>query len=171
MTSADSLTSFVVRVSSGKNIFLSPIPAASTLNCFGILRTSCCCAHSSPFQSLLCNSCSSVQTFAVSLPSVLRLRVTTLRLATLRVVNPRDGTSTLHFFSQISAPTGNLKHTPSFAFPKFYLQIPVLNRASLSVRFCSCRAHTRVLRQAGGSCFYDSEVLNSSFVHLMKFIA
>ena len=25
--------------------------------------------------------------------------------------------------------------------------------------------------KAGGSCFYDSEVLNSSFVHLMKFSA
>jgi len=30
---------------------------------------------------------------------------------------------------------------------------------------------TWVLRQAGGACFYDSEVLNSSFVHLMKFSA
>jgi hypothetical protein len=25
--------------------------------------------------------------------------------------------------------------------------------------------------KAGGSCFYESEVLNSSFVHLMKFSA
>jgi len=25
--------------------------------------------------------------------------------------------------------------------------------------------------KAGGECFYDSEVLNSSFVHLMKFRA
>ena len=25
--------------------------------------------------------------------------------------------------------------------------------------------------KAGGSCFYDGEVLNSSFVHLMKFSA
>lgn len=25
--------------------------------------------------------------------------------------------------------------------------------------------------KAGGSCFYDSEVLNSSFVHLIKFSA
>jgi len=25
--------------------------------------------------------------------------------------------------------------------------------------------------KAGGACFYDSEVLNSSFVHLRKFIA
>lgn len=25
--------------------------------------------------------------------------------------------------------------------------------------------------KAGGACFYDSEVLNSSFVHLMKFSA
>ncbi|WKZ76139.1 MAG: hypothetical protein QY303_04420 [Vicingaceae bacterium] len=25
--------------------------------------------------------------------------------------------------------------------------------------------------KAGGSCFYDNEVLNSSFVHLMKFSA
>ncbi len=25
--------------------------------------------------------------------------------------------------------------------------------------------------KAGGSCFYDSEVLNPSFVHLMKFSA
>jgi hypothetical protein len=25
--------------------------------------------------------------------------------------------------------------------------------------------------KAGASCFYDSEVLNSSFVHLMKFCA
>ncbi len=29
--------------------------------------------------------------------------------------------------------------------------------------------HNSRFAKAGGSCFYDSEVLNSSFVHLMKF--
>ena len=32
-------------------------------------------------------------------------------------------------------------------------------------------AHNSALAKAGVSCFYDSEVLNSSFVHLMKFSA
>ena len=31
--------------------------------------------------------------------------------------------------------------------------------------------HNSRFAKAGGSCFYDSEVLNSSFVHLMKFSA
>jgi hypothetical protein len=30
-------------------------------------------------------------------------------------------------------------------------------------------AHNSRFAKAGVSCFYDSEVLNSSFVHLMKF--
>jgi len=33
------------------------------------------------------------------------------------------------------------------------------------------RAANSRFAKAGGSCFYDSEVLNSSFVHLMKFSA
>jgi len=33
------------------------------------------------------------------------------------------------------------------------------------------RRHNITYTQAGVSCFYDSEVLNSSFVHLMKFSA
>ena len=33
-----------------------------------------------------------------------------------------------------------------------------------------CRLNSRFAK-AGVSCFYDSEVLNSSFVHLMKFSA
>jgi len=33
-----------------------------------------------------------------------------------------------------------------------------------------CRLNSRFAK-AGGSCFYDSEVLNSSFVLLMKFCA
>jgi hypothetical protein len=33
------------------------------------------------------------------------------------------------------------------------------------------RTHNSRFAKAGVSCFYDSEVLNSSFVHLMKFIA
>jgi hypothetical protein len=33
-----------------------------------------------------------------------------------------------------------------------------------------CNKHSRFAK-AGVSCFYDSEVLNSSFVHLMKFSA
>ena len=32
-------------------------------------------------------------------------------------------------------------------------------------------AHNSRFAKAGVSCFYDSEVLNSSFVHLMKFSA
>ena len=32
-------------------------------------------------------------------------------------------------------------------------------------------AYNSRFAKAGGSCFYDSEVLNSSFVHLMKFSA
>lgn len=31
------------------------------------------------------------------------------------------------------------------------------------------RPHNSRFAKAGVSCFYDSEVLNSSFVHLMKF--
>ena len=31
--------------------------------------------------------------------------------------------------------------------------------------------HNSRFAKAGGSCFYDSEGLNSSFVHLMKFSA
>jgi hypothetical protein len=33
------------------------------------------------------------------------------------------------------------------------------------------RPHNSRFAKAGVSCFYDSEVLNSSFVHLMKFSA
>ena len=33
------------------------------------------------------------------------------------------------------------------------------------------RTHNSRFAKAGVSCFYDSEVLNSSFVHLMKFSA
>ena len=33
------------------------------------------------------------------------------------------------------------------------------------------RPHNSRFAKAGGACFYDSEVLNSSFVHLMKFSA
>lgn len=33
------------------------------------------------------------------------------------------------------------------------------------------RRHNSRFAKAGVSCFYDSEVLNSSFVHLMKFSA
>jgi len=33
------------------------------------------------------------------------------------------------------------------------------------------RPHNSRFAKAGVSCFYDSEVLNSSFVHLMKFCA
>lgn len=33
------------------------------------------------------------------------------------------------------------------------------------------RRHNSSYTQEGVSCFYDSEVLNSSFVHLMKFSA
>jgi hypothetical protein len=33
------------------------------------------------------------------------------------------------------------------------------------------RTHNSRFAKAGASCFYDSEVLNSSFVHLMKFSA
>lgn len=32
-------------------------------------------------------------------------------------------------------------------------------------------ANSRFAKAGGGSCFFDSEVLNSSFVHLMKFSA
>jgi hypothetical protein len=32
-------------------------------------------------------------------------------------------------------------------------------------------AHNSRFAKAGASCFYESEVLNSSFVHLMKFSA
>jgi hypothetical protein len=32
-------------------------------------------------------------------------------------------------------------------------------------------AYNNRFAKAGGSCFYDSEVLNSNFVHLMKFSA
>lgn len=41
--------------------------------------TSHCCGYSSLLLCLLCNFCSSVQTFAVSLPSVLTSQSTTLR--------------------------------------------------------------------------------------------
>ena len=34
-----------------------------------------------------------------------------------------------------------------------------------------CRTHNITYTQAGVSCFYDSEALNSSFVHPMKFSA
>jgi hypothetical protein len=33
------------------------------------------------------------------------------------------------------------------------------------------RTHNSRFAKAGVSCFYESEVLNSSFVHLMKFSA
>ena len=33
------------------------------------------------------------------------------------------------------------------------------------------RTHNSRFAKAGVSCFYDSEVLNSSFMHLMKFSA
>ena len=33
------------------------------------------------------------------------------------------------------------------------------------------RPHNNRFAKAGVSCFYDNEVLNSSFVHLMKFSA
>jgi hypothetical protein len=33
------------------------------------------------------------------------------------------------------------------------------------------RPHNSRVAKAGVSCFYDSEVLNSSFVHLIKFSA
>jgi hypothetical protein len=33
------------------------------------------------------------------------------------------------------------------------------------------RRHNSRFAKAGVSCFYDSEVLNSSFMHLMKFSA
>ena len=33
------------------------------------------------------------------------------------------------------------------------------------------RPHNSRFAKAGGACFYDSEVQNSSFVHLIKFIA
>jgi hypothetical protein len=33
------------------------------------------------------------------------------------------------------------------------------------------RPHNSRFAKAGVSCFYDSEVLNSSFMHLMKFSA
>jgi hypothetical protein len=38
---------------------------------------------------------------------------------------------------------------------------------TLTLAFCSNSGFAK----AGVSCFYDSEVLNSSFVHLMKFSA
>jgi hypothetical protein len=38
---------------------------------------------------------------------------------------------------------------------------------ALTLAVCS----NSTFAKAGGSCFYDSEVLNSSFVHLMKFSA
>lgn len=34
-----------------------------------------------------------------------------------------------------------------------------------------CRTHNSRFAKAGVLCFYDSEVLNSSFVHLVKFSA
>ncbi|MBM6497945.1 hypothetical protein H9X54_001325, partial [Flavobacterium macrobrachii] len=37
--------------------------------------------------------------------------------------------------------------------------------------YLSCATRTAVLQKRGVSCFYDSEVLNSSFVLLMKFSA
>ena len=47
--------------------------------------------------------------------------------------------------------------------------ITTLDRRATTVK--EGRTHNSRFAKAGVSCFYDSEVLNSSFVHLMKFSA
>ena len=47
--------------------------------------------------------------------------------------------------------------------------IRTLDRRTTTVK--EGRTHNSRFAKAGVSCFYDSEVLNSSFVHLMKFSA
>ena len=43
----------------------------------------------------------------------------------------------------------------------------IINLSNLN----KCMAHTCRFAKVGVSCFYDSEVLNSRFVHLIKFSA
>lgn len=106
------------------------------IKAFDILWTLRCCGRLSALDCLLWRFCSSVPDFAVSLPSVLTSRVTTLRLANVSGrYSARKGLT----------PSGKI-FTLIVAFLNSNLHFWIFSLSFTKCENCSCRAHTAPIR-------------------------
>ena len=109
------------------------------------------CACLPSLVCLICISCSSVQKFVVSLPSVQTSRLTTLRL-----------TNRLHQLAYKGlTPSGILSATHSvynlFVIPSTFICIfGIYSKLAAVCASCLCWAHTSAIRHAAISCIFDN---------------